>query len=371
MLMAEEPLSHYALYSARPTIRVNGAESERVTGLLLAMELTEQESGLSALELRLSNVASLNSGTSELAFEDESSLKFGDKIAVYAGGESSPTEIFSGLVTGLEADFPANGSPTLSALAEDRLQEARTKRRTRTFESSSLADIARLIAADHGLTPVISGFDTTLPVEVQMNESDLAFLRRLLARYDGDLQVVGDDLQIAPRGEVRRNEVDLAMHSQLRRATVLADLAHQASEVTVTGWDAGRGERFTGRSTGVHPGPGQGRAARDVLLETVPWRSMQMSHFAISTSDEAGVVADRLMDDRQRRFVTLHGTAEGNPAVRVGSHVTLTGLGPRFSNTYYVTSCRHRFDLQAGYETDFTAECGFLGSPASAPLPHP
>jgi len=369
--MPEEPLSQSAVYSARPTIRVNGEESERVTGLLLAMELSEQESGMSALELRLSNVASLTSGTAELAFEDEDSVKLGDRIAVYAGDQQGPTEIFSGIVTALEADFPEDEPPTLTVLAEDRLQEARMKRRTRTFEDSSLADIARTIAGDHGLTPMISGFDTTLPVEVQLNESDLAFLRRLLARYDGDLQVVDDELQIAPRGEAQRNEIELALHSQLRRATVLADLSHQASEVTVTGWDAERGERFTGRSSGAHAGPGKGRAARDVLLDTVPWRSMQISGFAISTSDEADVLADRLIDDRQRRFVTLQGVAEGNPALRVGTHVALDGLGPRFSNTYYVTGCRHRFDLQLGYETDFTAECGFIGNAGSVPFPQP
>lgn len=369
--MAEEQLSQTTVYSARPTIRVNSEENERLTGLLLAMELTEQESGLSALELRLSNVASLTSGTAELAFEDEDSVKLGDRIAVYAGDRTGPTEIFSGIVTGLEADFPEGGSPTLTVLAEDRLQEARMKRRTRTFEDSSLADIARSIAADHGLSPVISGFDTTHPVEVQMNESDLAFLRRLFARYDGDLQVVDDELQIAQRGEARRNEIELALHSQLRRATLLADLSHQASEITVTGWDAERGERFTGRSTGAHAGPGSGRSARDVLLDAVPWRSMQMSGFAISTSDEADVLADRLIDSRQRRFVTLRAVAEGNPALRVGTHVALTGLGPRFSNTYYVTGCRHRFDLQLGYETDFTAECGFIGNAASVPFPQP
>jgi hypothetical protein len=56
--MAETYLSHLALYTARPTVRVNGANQERIAGLLLAMEVMEQEDGLSALELKLSNIAS-------------------------------------------------------------------------------------------------------------------------------------------------------------------------------------------------------------------------------------------------------------------------------------------------------------------------
>jgi len=53
--------------------------------------------------------------------------------------------------------------------------------------------------------------------------------------------------------------------------------------------------------------------------------------------------------------------AEGNPLLRVGSYLTLSGLGPRFSNTYYTTSTVHRFDSAAGYRTEFTAECAYLG----------
>jgi phage protein D len=361
--MAEGALSELALYAAQPTIRINGAERERVTGLLLAMDMVEQEDGLSALELRLTNVASESDGSAGLAFEDETSFKLGDRLAVYAGDESAPTEIFSGVITGLEADFPDAGSPTLTALAEDRLQQARMKRGTRTFENSSLADIARTIASDLGLTLRISGFDATLPVEVQMNESDLAFLRRLLARYDGDVQVVGTELHVSPRDEVRRGSVELALHSQLRRATVLADLSQQVNEITVTGWDAERGARVTGRSTGAHRGPGRGRSGADLLPDALARRSHQIGHLAAATDDEAGAIADAAFDERQRRFVTVDGTAEGNPAVRVGTHVALTGLGPRFSNTYYVTRCRHRYDLQLGYETDFTGECAFLGNP--------
>jgi phage protein D len=92
-------------------------------------------------------------------------------------------------------------------------------------------------------------------------------------------------------------------------------------------------------------------------------RTHQIGHLAVNTDDEARALADAVFDERQRRFVTASGTAEGNPAIRAGTHLRLTGLSPRFSNTYYVTHCCHRFDLERGYETDFTAESGFIGQP--------
>lgn len=361
--MAESPLSSLALYSAQPTVRINGAEQERVTGLLMAIEMTEREDGLSTLELKLDNVASDGGGQSDFAFEDEGSFKLGDTITVYCGEESAPTEIFRGIISALEADFSEEGSPSLTALAEDTLQKARIKRRTRTYDDQTLADIARTIAGDLGLTPQISGFTQTIGTQVQLNESDLAFLRRLLARYDGDLQVVGSELHVSPRRDVRRGSVELALHSQLRRVTVLADLAHQVNEVTVTGWDPARGQRISSRSTGFQQGPGSGRWGGDLLSSSLGRRTHQIGHLAVTTDDEARALADATFDERQRRFVTARGTAEGNPAIRAGTHVRLTGLSPRFSNTYYVTHCCHRFDRERGYETDFTAESAFLGQP--------
>lgn len=361
--MAEAPLSRSALYTSRPTIRINGADQERMPGLLLAMEVAEQEDGLSRLELKLSNLASDRRGGVEFAFEDERVIKLGDRVAVYMGEESAPQEIFSGRISGLEAGFYDDASPTLIVLAEDALQQARSQRRTRMHDSRSLAEMARQVAGDLGLTARVRGFAESIGPQLQLNESDLAFLRRLLARYDGDLQVVGEELHVSPRGEVRRGTLELRLNSQLRRATVLADLAHQVSEVTVTGWDAAQGSRVTARSTGAHAGPGRGRAGSELLEANFGRRVHALSHVAVRDEAEARQVAEAAFDERRRRFVTVQGTAEGNPTLRVGTHLTLTAMGPRFSNTYYVVQARHRFDLDHGYETDFTAECAFLGTP--------
>ena len=90
-------------------------------------------------------------------------------------------------------------------------------RRTKLWQNSSIADIARSVASQLNLTPVITGLTDSLPVLVQFNESDLAFLRRLLARYDADMQVVGAEMHVSARKDVARGSIDLELHSQLRR----------------------------------------------------------------------------------------------------------------------------------------------------------
>lgn len=359
--MPEVATTATAVYTVTPTVKIDQQSFAKVNELLLAMEMTEQVGGLSALELRFSNVASEPDGMADFAFEDNQILKLGTAITVYSGDETGPQEIFRGHITGLEADFGEISPPELVVLAEDTAQRARMERRSQVYPDTSIADITTTIAERLSLTPVIAGLTNTVNTWVQMNESDLAFLRRLLARYDADMQVVGTELHVSPRGDVRRGEVELALHSQLRKATVLADLAHQVSEVTITGWNALQGQRTNGSSRGDALGPGRGQTGATILRQTLGDRAHHISHLAAPTEAEATALAAAAFDDRARRFVTVQGTAEGNPNLRIGTYTKLSGLGDRFSNTYYIVRTCHRFDVQRGYETDFEAECAYLG----------
>lgn len=359
--MPETPLSTQAVYRARPTVRIDKQEYPKVSELLIGMEMTESEGGLSTLALVVSNIASDAQGGADLAFEDDQILRLGARITVYGGDENSPREIFQGVITGLEADFPTTAPPELTVLAEDAFQQARMNRRTAVHDEVTIADLATALANRLGLTPVITGFTANIGTWVQLNESDLAFLRRLLARYDGDLQVVGSELHLSPRSDVARGSLELELHSQLRQARVTADLAHQVSQVTVTGWNPIQGERVNGQSTGSALGPGQGATGAQLLESALGHRSHHIGHLAVTTTEEAQAAADAAFDQRARRFLCLDATADGNPAIRVGTHVTVSGLGRRFDNSYYVVHACHRWDVTRGYETDFQAECAYWG----------
>lgn len=362
--MGENNLSRLALYSARPTLRIDGQDNALASNLLQSLVMREQEGALSSLEATFVNFTARESGQVGPAFEDEQVLKLGSQLKVYAGEAAAPTEIFSGLVSALEFAFDSEGPPRLIVWAEDLAQQARMTRRIAVYQNQSVADIARDVASRMGLTATVSGLSDQTELEVQFDESDLAFLRRLLVRHGADMQVVGNELQVAPRQDVQRNQITLRLHSQLHKLQVVADLAHQVTEVKVTGFDPSQGSAVLGSSRGASLGPGSGRTGQVLLQATWGERVQQTSHRLALSQVEADALAQAEFAQRARRFVRVQGQCEGNPALRVGTHLTLAEVSPRFDNTYYVTACTHRYDMQRGFETEFSAECAYFGNPA-------
>lgn len=360
--MPEQALTQNAVYTAIPTVQIDGQGNDKVTAQLLSLEMREQEGGMSALEMRFSNFGTFSNQIADLVFEDGAVLKLGAAVLVYTGDASSPTEIFRGKITALEGRFPPNAPPELVVLAEDALQAARMKRRTKNWDSTTLTAIAQQVATNLGLTPVLSGLDAGIGDQLQMNESDLHFLRRLLARYDCDVQIVGTELHASPRSQAQRNSIEIDLNSQLKQVRVIADLANQVSQITATGWDYKQGQTISVTSQTTSFGPGSGQTGKDWLAQALASRSEQLGQFASLNSADAQAMVDAEFAQRMRTFVVADGISEGNPNLRVGTYLQLAGLGPRFSNTYYTTATIHHFDTEKGYETRFRAECAYLGN---------
>ncbi len=361
--MPEAALSQSAVYSARPTVRIAGEADARISELVMAMRMEEHEGGMSSLEMRFSNLAPTTDGGAELAFDASSKLKLGADIAIYSGDATQPREIFRGKVAAMELEYKIGNGPELTVLAEDALSAARRARCSKIYPDKSPAEVVRSIASDLGLRPVVSGLDNPVATWAQLNESGLSFLRRLLGRFDADVQIVGEELQVSPRKDVSRGTLELALFGQLTKVRVIADLAEQVSKITACGWNAKNGVKAKGEAgSGTHLGPGSGRDGKTVLEQTLASRAEHLGHVAVGSDAEAQALAEAAFDLRARRFVRAEGTAEGNPRLRVGTNLKLTGISPQFDNTYYVVRACHLYDLRQGYRTDFSAECAYLAN---------
>ena len=345
---------------ARPTLRVGGQDSPELAQGLLSLRVEENTSGLFRCEATVGNWGSVGGRPGFLYF-DRRTLDFGKEFQVKLG----PDTVFDGRIMGLEAQFPQGQPAALTVLAEDRFQDLRMTRRTRTFTDVSDADVMRQVAGEHGLSPQADVPGPTHKVLAQVNQSDLAFLRERARAADAELWVEGRTLHAKARAGRDGGTVRQGYGRELREFTVLADLAGQRTSVAVNGWDvAGKDGLHHEATASVLGGELKGLASGvSILQEKLGPRKEALAHTVPLTRQEAQLTAEAFFKGIARRFVTGRGVAEADGRLRVGSYVDLEGLGPLFSGTYYVSEVRLLFDGTHGIRTEFVAERPGLGAP--------
>ena len=290
-------------------------------------------------------------------------LTLGAELYLGMADEDRPQHsMFRGRVSAIEATW-GEGGPAIVVLAEDALQRMRMTRRTKVHEDLVLTTLVDELCGDLSLTADVVGFDAGLGTQIQLNESDLAFLRRLVEERDGELQLVEGTLQIRKIADLQRGTVPLDVEHDRLRCRVRADLAHQVTSVTLSGFDVTQGAKIAVTSDFTATGPGRGTAGAAFLRgPAFTARHEHLGHVPVADQTEGQAVADAMHAQRARQFVTLEATAPGDPRLRLGTVVTLTGAGARFDNDYLVTETVHRMDRVDGYETTFVAQCAFLGA---------
>jgi len=347
-----------AVRVSRPTIAIDGEDKSALAEGLLRMMIVETTEGLYRMETTIGNWGTVNSQIGYLYF-DRRTLDFGKTVKIKLASDS----LFEGRITGLEANFPEGRSPELTVLAEDRFQDLRMKRRTRTFENMSDSDIANQIASDHSLTPNVNISGSTHNVVAQVNQSDLAFLRERARNVDAELWMEGSTLNVQSHSSRGGQPLQLTYGQGLREFRVLADLSLQRTSFSVNGWDVAGKSAITHEATAsvISSELNGDVSGVSILSSKFGDRKDAVAHSVPLTSQEAQDAAESYFKLSARRFVIGHGVVETDARIQVGRKTQISGLGPLFSGTYYLTEVRHLFDGALGIRTEFTAQRPGIG----------
>jgi len=347
------------LVSARPSIFVGGQENPGLVTGLNNLLISENTSGLYRCEASFVNWGSINNTTDYLYF-DRRTLDFGKDFQIKRGDST----LFNGKIMGIEASYPEGQAPQISVLAEDRFQDLRMTRRTRTFADVTDADVFNQIANDHGLSPSVDVSGPTYKVLAQVNQSDLAFMRERARAIDAELWMNGSALNAKTRANRNGGSLKLTRGSELREFKVLADLALQRTSVTVNGWDVSgkTGLQFEATESAINAELNGDKSGVSILQSALGQRKEALVHTIPLNSQEAQAVAESFFKMSARRFLVGRGIAETTGSLHVGARVELRNLGPLFSGKYYVTEVVHLFDSVKGLRTEFSAERPGIGS---------
>ncbi|HEY0072410.1 MAG TPA: hypothetical protein VGE04_20815 [Chloroflexia bacterium] len=342
---------------ARPLINIDGRDQANLSERLLALTTVESASGLYRCEASFGNWGTVGASIDYIFF-DRQTLDFGKTFTVKVGTDT----IFEGRIMGLEANYPQGGGPSLNVLAEDRLQDLRMTRRTRTFNDVSDSDLFNRIANDHGLSPSVDLSGGTHKVVAQVNQSDLAFLRERARAIDADLWVSGSTLNARARPARADSATELTYTGSLREFSAFADLAMQRTHIVVSGWDV------SGKSAIKHEAGASVISSElngdtsgvSILQSALGERKEVLAHTVPFTTQDARAEAEAVFKMSARRFVVGRGVCEPKPNLRVGGFVDIKNVGPLFSGKYYLTEVQHVFDAR-GIRTEFTGERPGIG----------
>lgn len=357
-----ETTSARVLAVQRPRFSVEGEAVPQLDADLLSLEVRHDEDGLSSLEARFNNVGTEADGG--YRWFDGAVLNLGKALKVAAGEQDSEALLFSGAITALGGRFGESHGAEVTIRAEDAAMLLRMGQSTRTWEDVSDADIAGQVASGRGMSIEGSVDGPTHTQLWQVNETDLAMLRRRARAVDARIEVGDTTLAFVPRRPDDDPEpIPLTTLRELIRFEATADLAHQRTEVRVHGWsvadkadihESADGSAVTAESAGGPTGPR--------VLDDLGWEAIEHHHLeAPASGEEARALATAMMRQRARRFLTATGMTSGTPKLRVGSRIDVADAGPMFSGRWTVAAVRHRFDAVRGLRTYFVAERTDLG----------
>jgi uncharacterized protein involved in type VI secretion and phage assembly len=274
--------------------------------------------------------------------------------------------LFSGTIAGVEQDFSANGRNELRVRAHDPLDGLRKRRRFRAIAEGSSASLWQEAAGELGLA-FAAPSPTTGRRLVQFGSSDLAFLLTTAADEGLHAAFDGETLSLVSLAGLD-DTVDLAWGRTLVAANVEEAGEHVARSSRAHGWDPAAAASFSATA-------GLARQDKAIELRGFGLDSLGSDEGILvlpnrnATNEDA--VRDRAqaaMDIAAAKQFVVSGTALGEPRLRPGVRVNLTGLGDNGTLTAVVTRATHVVNGTTGYLTEFSSAPPERQKPDEAPV---
>jgi phage protein D/phage baseplate assembly protein gpV len=286
------------------------------------------------------------------------------KVSVMTATASAPEPLIEGEITALEAEFDAGGTFTVIR-GYDQMHRLFRGRRTASFVQMTASDIATKVAQRAGLkVGTVTATRTVFPHVSQAGQTDWDLLE-LLARDSGfEVAVRDGSFSFTPPAQAAKapapsngsgpNPLVLELGKDLLRFRSVLSSAQQVGKVEVRGWDVATKQPLTATA------PAQTRSAElptvkpEDLAKVFGDPTYVSTDVPYRTQAEVDEAATSLAEEIAGTFAEFEGVALGNPQVRAGAAVSVTGLGEPFDGKYTVTTSRHRFDPTTGYTTSFS-----------------
>jgi phage protein D len=282
---------------------------------------------------------------------DSHPFDIGKQLEVKLGAADAltTTTLFKGQIVSLEMNFGAGGVELLCR-GFDRSHVLIRSRHAQTFQNMTSSDIVEKVVQAAGFTADCDSSGDPHDFMQQDNETDWDFIWRLAERVG--FEFVVEDTQAHFRKPVADDPVELEWPTTLRSFAPRVTATQQVSKVTLSVQDPKSKQAIN--STQASPNQiAQIGVDRGSIASAFDEASVHIASEPVKTQAEADAVTQALLDKLANGYIAAEGLCDGDPKIKAGVAVQVTGIGTKYSGTYRVAAATHVLRGGSTYETKF------------------
>ncbi|WP_331234149.1 phage late control D family protein [Natronorarus salvus] len=322
----------------RFSVEVGSETFEETSGLFTEVSVDRTISGADHFSLAIST--RFDHETGEFVDVEWEDFPIGESVEIHLGYGATLQRVLTGTITEHGTDFPAGGAPTITVRGYGRYHELTKDVVEEQWEEKTDAEIVEALADAYGFEAVVDptpGGETKVENEY---DSDAAFLEEKLATRNesgtGPFDVFArlDELVFRAPRDGGEPQLTLTYGESLQSFAPTLTEAETHGRIEVRHWDPTRKSEIVG------------------VAESEDGTGKRVIRRPVRSEDEARRIAQAVLRRERRDRLRGNGTTIGLPEFEIGEPIVLSGLGERFSGTYYVEGVTHTIG-SGGYSTDF------------------
>jgi phage protein D/phage baseplate assembly protein gpV len=283
---------------------------------------------------------------------DQSPFEIGAPFEVRLGAreELTTSTVFEGEIVTLEPRWGAGGVELL-VRAYDHSHVLMRSRRVRTFQNQTSSDIVSKLLTEAGFEDQCDPSGEPHEFVQQDNETDWELIWRLADRSGMELVIDGRTASL--RKPTAEGAIELEWPKTLRSFNPRVTAVQQVDEVTLRAQDPKTKQAIDVSVSSPHQ-------VAEIGLDRATFADAffaARTHIAtepVKSQAEGTSVAQAKLDRLANAYVAIEASTPGNPRVKAGASVKISGVGEQFSGTYPVTQSVHVFRGGSTYETSFS-----------------
>jgi uncharacterized protein involved in type VI secretion and phage assembly len=288
---------------------------------------------------------------------DGSAFKVGAALEVKLGSteETTTQTLFKGEIVTVEPTFQA-GHVAMVVRAYDRSHRMMRSRKQRTFLDQTISDIVTSVAGDSGISVDAASSGGALDFVLQHNETDWDFVWRLAKRIGFEF-ICEDTKAEFKKPDPNAEAVSLEYPDDLYEFRPRLTAVQQVEKVVVRGFDLKTKQSVTRTKTSPEQVTSAG-IERKAMVSAFPGASLEIAGQSFNKTEEADSMAQAALDQLANAYLAAEGACFGDPRIKAGVKLEVTGIGSKYSGTYRVAKAVHSISGGGGYTTSFSNSVG-------------